>query len=311
MIEPTKFGFNDIASESNSFQNRPEEENAVIQKKALSEFQGAVKKLRDASVQVSVFKDELNSTTPDSIFPNNWISTHRSGHMILYPMAISNRRAERKASIIASLNENRDYSVSDLSSFENGENPIFLEGTGSLIFDHQNKVVYAAISPRTNESLVNQVASILGYESICFKSYGKSGELIYHTNVMMCVGEDFIIIGDRTIDDEDRNQVIRKIIDSGKHVITLSNDQVYNHFAGNMLQIKNTKGEKLLVMSQTAYDSLSPDQKSRLEQHNDQLITLEISTIEYVGGGSARCMLAEIFPVDQSIRSPKTQTSSI
>lgn len=298
MIEPTIFGFNEIASESNSFQNKPEESNSETQEKALYEFQKAVSKLREAGVEVSVFKDEPDSSTPDSIFPNNWISTHRNGQMILYPMAVSNRRAERKASIIAELNKNRTYSVTDLSSYENLESPIFLEGTGSLIFDHQNKVVYAAISPRTDKSLVEKVGAILGHDCVCFKSYGKSGELIYHTNVMMCIGEDFVVIGDQTIDDNDRAQVMQKIIDSGKQVITLTNDQVYNHFAGNMLQIASRSGERLLVMSQTAYKSLREDQKSRLEKLNDQLIALEIPTIEYVGGGSARCMLAEIFPVD-------------
>lgn len=294
MIEPTAFRFNEVAAESNSFQNQPNGEISV-QENALREFQGAVEQLREAGVTVSVFKDE-NTDTPDSIFPNNWISTHSSGEMILYPMAVSNRRAERSEKIISHFQNLYDYQIIDLSHFENEQPPAYLEGTGSLIFDHQSKIVYAATSPRTNSNLVEKVAEILGYKSICFKAYGKSGELIYHTNVMMCIEDSFVVIGEDTIDDNDRERVMNQLSKSGKEIVKITNNQVYNHFAGNMLQISNSKAERILVMSETALNSLNSEQLKTLETLNNKIIAFHIPTIEHVGGGSARCMLAEIYP---------------
>ena len=295
MIEPTAFGFNEIAAESNSFQNRPDA-GVSVQDLALEEFQNAVEMLRSAGVNVTVFRDEPNSETPDSIFPNNWISMHATGEMILYPMGVSNRRAERKEHIISHFRNAFGYELIDLSETENANPPKYLEGTGSLIFDHELKTVYTAISPRTDQDLVEKVADILGYTSVCFHAYGKSGELIYHTNVMMCVGDNYIVIGDQTIDENDRAEVLMHLNKSGKEIIQLTNDQVYNHFAGNMLQIANSSGETILVMSETAFNSLNSEQRQRLEALNDKIIAFKIPTIEYVGGGSARCMLAEIYP---------------
>lgn len=297
MVEPAQFGFNEVAAASNSFQNIPEGSSSETMVKALEEFQTAVKQLETAGVDVMVFKDSPEPVTPDAIFPNNWISTHADGNLLLYPMAVSNRRAERRSDIVEKLRQRFSYRVTDLSDFENASPSQYLEGTGSLIFDHEANIVYAAISPRTDEALVEHVAQLLGYTPICFTSYGKSGELIYHTNVMMCVGTTFVIVGDQTIAAEDRDRVLGTIRQSGKELVLLSNEQIYNHFAGNMLQISNASGERILVMSTTARKALRPDQLSALEQHNDHLIAFEIPTIEYVGGGSARCMLAEIYPV--------------
>ena len=164
-----------------------------------------------------------------------------------------------------------------------------------MIFDHSRSCVYAALSPRTHETLLNEVAAKLDFEPIAFKAYGKSGELIYHTNVMMCIGRTFIAIGLDTIDKEDLPHVHEALRNSRKDIIPLTNDQVYNHFAGNMLQIENQKGESILVLSKTAHDSLTEEQRSRFRMHNKYILPVAIPTIERIGGGSARCMLAEVF----------------
>ncbi len=292
MVEPTRFGFNEEASATNSFQNRPDENAATIQEKALEEFREFVEKLGEKKINVIVYRDLEDSQTPDSIFPNNWFSTHRSGHLHLYPMAVSNRRKERRPDIIASLIaegfELRDYTPYEASS-------AFLEGTGSMIFDHDNHLIYAALSPRTNEDILEEVAMDLGYAPITFHSMGRNGELIYHTNVMMCVGQQFVAIGLDTIQHSDRRKVVDTIRSSGKEIIELSNDQVYNHFAGNMLQLQNMENERILVLSETAYQSLTEDQLEAFGRHNDAILPVSIPTIEHIGGGSARCMLAEIF----------------
>ncbi len=292
MIRPTNFGYNDEAAESNSFQNKPEIDSSEVQTNALKEFDAFKAKLEALHVNVIDFAD-TNTDTPDSIFPNNWFSTHQSNELILYPMAVANRRAERRDDIIADLVRRNNYKLVDFSDEE--ANGRFLEGTGSLIFDHEHKTVYAAISPRTSPELVEKIANELNYKAITFEALGMDGELIYHTNVMLCIGDDYAIIGADTIIQQDRERVLRSLRESGKELITFSNDQIYNSFAGNMLQIKNTNNESILVMSQKAFNSLNDDQRRKLEKLNDFILPASIPTIESVGGGSVRCMLAEIF----------------
>lgn len=299
MIAPTNFGFNEEAFITNKFQQRPNEnEISNIQEMVLGEFNVFVQKLEAKGINVHVYSDLINSKTPDSIFPNNWISTHQSGELITYPMGVPNRQEERRDDIVAELINEFGYRKIDFSNHEKLSAPAFLEGTGSMIFDHQNKTVYAAISPRTDEIVFNEVANELGYKAIAFISYGKTGELIYHTNVMMCIGDKYIILGEDTIDKKHQEQVLSAVKSSGKEIIKLSNNQVYNHFAGNMLQLENGNGETILVMSQTAYDSLKPSQLERLNELNDHIIWASIPTIERIGGGSARCMLAELFLIE-------------
>jgi len=294
MVEPTRFGFNEEAFETNSFQNRPDiTEHKEIQESALTEFNAFVEQLKNYGVNVLLFRDRVDSTTPDSIFPNNWFSTHASGDLITYPMAVSNRRKERRTDIMEKLIKRNGYFCTDFSHHE--WSSVYLEGTGSMIFDHARSCVYAALSPRTHETILNEVAEKLNYEPIVFKAYGKTGELIYHTNVMMCIGRSFIAIGLDTIDKEDLPHVNEALRNSRKDIIPLSNDQVYNHFAGNMLQVENQKGESILVLSETAHASLSEDQLSRFRMHNKYILPVSIPTIERIGGGSARCMLAEVF----------------
>ena len=269
--------------------------NDELQNKAKSEFDAFVQELKDLQVDVLIYEDIPDSTTPDSIFPNNWFSTHVTGELFLYPMAVKNRRAERREHIIQDLVDSYGYSTTDLSHFETTEPPLFLEGTGSLILDQRNKVAYAALSPRTSQVVLDEFAQHLGYEVVSFEAYGKTGELIYHTNVMMAIGDNYVIVGLDTIAEQDRARVETKLRASGKELITLSNDQVYNTFAGNMLQIRNTKDETILVLSQKALDALSEEQRDDLTRLNDHLLAIEIPTIEKVGGGSVRCMLAAIY----------------
>jgi len=296
MIRPTNFGFNEEAYLSNSFQNKPtEKEEALVQISALKEFDEYVDKLRKLDVDVIVFDDFDNSISPDSIFPNNWISMHENGTLFLHSMLVQNRRKERRVDIVDYFQRSFGHTPIDLSYSEQNDKPTFLEGTGSMIFDHQSKKVYAAISPRTNETLTIDFASKIGYESIVFEAYGGKGEAIYHTNVMLCIGEEFAVIGLETIRQDQRVMVKQTLQNDGKTIIELTNDQVYNHFAGNMLQIKNKNGERIIVMSQNALDSLNSEQIDRLNKFNQHILAVSIPVIEQIGGGSARCMLAEIF----------------
>lgn len=296
MIRPSNFGFNNETFLSNSFQNKPDENEAVlIQNKALLEFDGFVDKLRSLDVEIIVFDDFPNSQSPDSIFPNNWISTHSSGKLFTFPMMVENRRKERRDDIVDHLINLNYYNHVDFSFSEKYNEPEILEGTGSMIFDHLSKKIYAAISPRTNLTLLKKFADEIGYSIVSFTAYGKQNELIYHTNVMLTIGEGFAVIGSDTIDKNEVDLVKKSLINDKKELIELTNDQVYNHFAGNMLQIINRKGEKIIVMSESAFESLDEFQKTQLNKYNDHILHVEIPTIERIGGGSARCMLAEIF----------------
>ena len=223
MIRPTNFGFNEEAFLSNSFQNKPlKEEEEFIQSLALDEFNTYVDQLKKLNVNVLVFDDLPKSISPDSIFPNNWISLHENGSLYQHSMLVENRRKERRADIVAFFEAEYGFHSIDLSNSEQGVNPAFLEGTGSMIFDHQAKKVYAAISPRTDAKLVTEFAYKLGYESIQFEAYGGKGEAIYHTNVMLCIGEDYAVVGLDTIKDSQRESVKNSLINDGKEIIELS-----------------------------------------------------------------------------------------
>lgn len=296
MIEPIQFGFNQEAFETNSFQHKPSDNEAsTIQDQALFEFNRFVERLRLLHVNVITYSDTLDSFTPDSIFPNNWISTHQSGDLLTYPMAVPNRRNERRKDIVQQLSQKYGFKHTDFSEWENETPPRFLEGTGAMIFDRTNKICYAALSPRTHLSALNEFCKLLEYDLISFEAFGKNGEAIYHTNVMLSVGETFICVGHDTISEKDRNRVISVFESTGKELISFTNEQVYDHFAGNMLQLKNTKGETILVMSERIFQHLTPFQKQQLEHHNDHLLPIDIRTVERIGGGSVRCMLAELF----------------
>ncbi|AYO58422.1 amidinotransferase [Chryseobacterium sp. 6424] len=295
MIEPVAFGYNAQTAANNYFQI--EQRGRDIQEKALQEFQGFVTKLQQKGIQVITVKDTLHPHTPDSIFPNNWVSFHRDGNVVLYPMFAPNRRVERRSDILDTLQSHgfRINKVDDWSSHEKNEK--FLEGTGSMIFDHDHKIAYGSVSLRLDEHLFKKFCEAYHFRPVIFHSFqNANGERlpIYHTNVMMCVADRFVVICLDCIDNElEREKVQETIKSTGKEIIEISEDQL-QQFAGNMLQVKNTTGEKFLIMSQTAYQSLKPTQVQAIEKHCE-IISADLHTIETNGGGSARCMLAEVF----------------
>ena len=294
MIEPAAFGFNAETAQNNYFQVNSE--NAETQNRALQEFNNFVEKLRSKGINVITVKDTLEPHTPDSIFPNNWISMHQDGTVVLYPMCAVNRRCERRNDILEILK--RNFSVKEIVDLSAPENDgKFLEGTGSMIFDHDNKLAYGSVSLRLDEQLFREFCEKFGFEPVVFHSYQTANNErlpIYHTNVMMCVADQFVVICLDCIDDEtERVNVVSAIVNSGKEIIEISESQM-QRFAGNMLQLQNPEGKKFLVMSLSAYQSLTPEQISNIEKYSE-IIYSDLETIETNGGGSARCMLAEVF----------------
>lgn len=295
MIEPIAFGYNAETAENNYFQ--VEQKEADIQSKALAEFKVFVEKLKNKGINVITIKDTIDPHTPDSIFPNNWVSFHRDGKVVLYPMFASNRRVERREDIIETIKQ-KGFEVSELDDWSLPETQgHFLEGTGSMIFDHDNKIAYGSVSLRLDENLFKEFCAKYGFKPVVFHSFQTVGNErlpIYHTNVMMCVADRFVVICLNCIDDEiERNKVEETIKNSGKEIIEISEKQM-QQFAGNMLQVQNTDGKKFLIMSQTAYQSLEQNQIENIEKYCE-FIYSDLNTIEVNGGGSARCMLAEIF----------------
>ena len=290
MIRPVGFMFNTETAVNNAFQST---QDVNAQELALEEFDSFVNLLRQHRINVTVIDDTPEPHTPDSIFPNNWISFHSDGSIVLYPMYAANRRLERKLHVIEKLKEqfkvNRQI---DLSSYETTNS--FLEGTGSMVLDRDSKIAYACISQRTDIEVLNDFCSQLGFMPISFTAIDTNGFPIYHTNVMMCVADRYVVICIEAIADEkERNDVIASIAKSGKEIISISLDQM-NHFAGNMLQVKNNAGEKFLIMSFQAHQSLTEKQIIQLTSYNS-ILQSSLNTIERNGGGSARCMMAEVF----------------
>lgn len=294
MIRPANFGYNDQTAVNNSFQSTPETKTAEeIRNAATSEFDNMVEKLRIHGVNVKVIEDSETPVKPDAIFPNNWISFHNKNTLITYPMFAENRRIERRQDIITEFEEELGYTVRYKFEFYEDEK-LYLEGTGSMILDRENKIVYACISQRTDINILDKFCVLMGYQKQIFHSYDKQDELIYHTNVMMCVGKDFVVICLESIHSEDEEkELIDRFESTGKEIIEISLDQV-NQFAGNMLQLMTNDMSDLLVMSQSAYQSLEAWQIDKIRNHT-QILALEIPTIEKYGGGSVRCMMAEIF----------------
>lgn len=295
MIEPVDFAFNPQTAKNNYFQT--DDESALTQDKALLEFKNYVQTLRDHGVRVITVKDTEVPHTPDSVFPNNWISFSQTGKVYLYPMYAPNRRDERRFDVIEIIKQ-AGYEINEIVdlSFHEKED-IFLEGTGSMIFDHTAAKAYGSISQRLDESLFKSFCERIEYEPVVFHSYQDTpmGRMpIYHTNVMMCIGDHFAVICLDAIDDTDeRKMVAESLMSSGKEIIEITEEQV-TKFAGNMLQVSGTDGQTILVMSTTAYHALTDAQIARIESYT-KIVHTDIATIETNGGGSARCMLAEVF----------------
>ncbi|WP_084017337.1 citrulline utilization hydrolase CtlX [Moheibacter sediminis] len=298
MVEPVDFRFNAETAVNNYFQNETDESSESIQQKALNEFQAMVSKLREHGVNVITIKDTLEPHTPDSIFPNNWISFHENATIALYPMFAQNRRDERREDDVLDLLGEKGFDTEEVMDYTSAEeDEIYLEGTGSIILDRENGIAYAAISPRTDEELFLEFCEDFEYTPVIFEANQTvDGERmqIYHTNVMMCVADEYAVICLDTIDDKsEKKNVVASLKESGKEIISITEEQM-NQFAGNMLQVGGMGSSKYLVMSQTAYNSLTPEQVEQIEKFN-KIISVDINTIETLGGGSARCMMAEVF----------------
>ncbi|MEK6492836.1 citrulline utilization hydrolase CtlX [Myroides odoratimimus] len=298
MIRPVAFRMNEQTAVNNYYQKvldntTPETVNA----KAQQEFDAFVEKLRAVGVDVIVVEDTVDPDTPDSIFPNNWISFHESGEVVLYPMFAENRRLERREDILDLL-EDKGFEITDIWDYTSAEeDELFLEGTGSLLLDRTNEKTYCALSPRADEGLVIEFCEEFENDPVIFEAFQTvDGERkhIYHTNVMMCLAETFAVICADCIDDkQEKKSVLNSLKSSGKEVITITEEQV-NNFAGNMLQVRGKDDQRYLVMSTQAYNSLDANQIKAIEKHCP-ILHSSLDTIEACGGGSARCMMAEVF----------------
>jgi hypothetical protein len=298
MIRPVQFRMNEQTAVNNYYQKVLEHTlPETVNTKAVAEFDTMVKTLKNAGIQVIVVEDSKEFDTPDSIFPNNWISFHKNGTIGLYPMFAKNRRLERKASIIEAV-EAEGFKIETVVDYTAAEDDgYYLEGTGSILLDRENQKAYCALSERADEELFIEFCEDFEYTPVVFSAYqtvNNKRELIYHTNVMMCLGTTFAVVCLASIDDKkERKNLLKHLHEDGKKVIEISEEQV-NNFAGNMLQLKGTNDQSYLVMSQSALESLRPAQVQLLEVHAT-IISSKLDTIEACGGGSARCMMAEVF----------------
>ncbi|MFV8327821.1 citrulline utilization hydrolase CtlX [Flavobacterium sp. ZS1P14] len=298
MIRPVAFRMNEQTAVNNYYQKvldglLP----ATVNAKAQQEFDAFVEKLRAVGVDVTVVDDTASPDTPDSIFPNNWVSFHEEGDVALYPMFAENRRYERREDILDIL-EDKGFVINNIMDYTSAEEDgFFLEGTGSLVLDRANSKAYCALSPRADEELFIEFCEDFDYAPVIFEAFqtvGSERKLIYHTNVMMCVGETFAVICSDCIDDKkERKMVLENLKENGKEVILITEAQM-NNFAGNMLEVQGSDGKRYLVMSAAAHQSLTPKQLEQLEKHAE-ILSSSLDTIEACGGGSARCMMAEIF----------------
>lgn len=297
MIRPSAFRANEQTSVNNYFQKTVGVKSESIIKQAQSEFDGFHAKILAAGVNVLKYEDNLGRDTPDSLFPNNWISFHSDGKVFMYPMFAENRRLERRPDIVDDLIQKKFLVDSVLNYATYEEKEMFLEGTGSIIFDHKSRKMYCAISIRSNQELAQLYAKENNWTLISFHAFqtvdGKR-KPIYHTNVMMCVGETFVVVCLNCIDDHgERSRVLTELKDCSREIIEITEDQVHK-FAGNMLNVRNQHGKSIIVMSKTAFECLTHNQVETLKRHGD-ILHSDLKTIETCGGGSARCMLAEVF----------------
>jgi len=300
MIRPAGFESNPLTAASNRFQGKSPLAPDVQHATALREFDGLVDNLRNAGIEVIVIDDTPEPHTPDAIFPNNWISMHADGRVVIYPMEAENRRTERRDDVIDYLVSDGGRLVSEVIDLSDHEaNGHFLEGTGSMVLDRANRIAYACVATRTHLDPLGDFAQRMGYDVVAFDAVDSNGVQIYHTNVLMNVGEKLAVICDEAIPRADqREAVLARLRETGHEVVHLSYEQL-GAFAGNMLELRNDNGERVIAMSQTAYNSLNEEQRATLAA-NGRVVSAAIDTIESSAGGSVRCMLAEVhLPADQ------------
>ncbi|WP_159650875.1 arginine deiminase-related protein [Vibrio atypicus] len=295
MVPPKEFAFNAETAKDNEFQHQVKESNEEIRRNAMQEFGTMVDELRQAGVQVVVFDYPLGEVeTPDAVFPNNWFSTTLAGELYTFPMACNNRQQEVKPDALRETLEFAGRQVKSLDSLTSYlDIDAHLESTGVMVMDHPNRTIYAALSQRCDREVLEDYAERIGYERVVsFQTALPSGKPIYHTNVMMAIGENFCVICDEVIPEFERRFVIKSLA-KDKQVISISLEQM-NQFCGNILQLETVNGEKVIAMSQSAYDAFSPAQRVQLSSHG-RLLPFNVQTIENIGGGSVRCMLGEVF----------------
>lgn len=293
MIRPAAFGYNNETAANNFFQHNPGLSRELLHKKALAEFDAMVKKLETEEVELLLVEDSPEPPKPDAIFPNNWLSTSAAGQVFIYPMFAPSRRAEKRDDIIQLLA--RDFTVTDVQDWSEYEaEGRFLEGTGSMVVDHDNRMIYAAISERTNLSVLEKFARANDFQAIVFLATDKNNRPVYHTNVVMSLGEKFAVICEDAIEEEWERIAVTQLLESTGHTLIPITREQMHCFAGNMLEIKNRKGESLIILSTTALDALRPEQQQVLRQFG-KLVPVSVPVIEQVEGGSVRCMIAEIF----------------
>lgn len=291
MVRPARFAYNEQTAMNNYFQNKASISN--LNEMALQEFDNFVEILQRNKIEVIVVQDTIDPHTPDSIFPNNWFSTHSTGELVLYPMFAENRRLERKSQFLKIIAEHYSaHKVIDLSEWENKNR--FLEGTGSLILDHNNRIVYACRSERTDDIVFEEFYTKMNFEPQLFNAYDENQKIIYHTNVMMSIGKSIAVIcAESIVDEKRRENIVNSLKKSKKEVIEISFEQMRS-FCANILEVRNSENENYLIMSETAKNAFTDSQKEILERHCT-IISSSLDTIEQTGGGSARCMIAEIF----------------
>ncbi len=295
MVRPAAFCWNAETSDSNHFQLRAAPSDAGLAAAAVNEFDAMVAALRAAGVTVHVFEDRPEPCCPDAVFPNNWVSFHDDGTVVLYPMLAPTRRRERRPELLQELVQRGDYSVSRLLDLTHHElEHRYLEGTGSVVLDHVARIAYACPSPRTHGPVVQEFASELGFEPCVFAARGRDGTAIYHTNVLLAIGERFAVVCLESIVADDRSRVLRKL-EAGGHTVVDIGFEALEAFAGNMLELRAVDGAGVLVMSAQARAVLAPGQYEALAACVDRVVVAPVDRIEQAGGGSVRCMLAEVF----------------
>jgi len=293
MVRPAHFGFNPETAKNNAFQvNDTSLSVEAIKNKAIAEFDAFVSKLRAVGVNVIVKQDSTEPVKTDAVFPNNWVSFHEEGYVITYPMYSAVRRLERRDELIEAISEDFQIDYRVLMEAAEEDN-VYLEGTGSIVLDRANKIAYACLSVRTNEQLLDDFCKETGFTKVAFDALDRDGTPIYHTNVMMAMGDAFVVICMESILEAQRPSVLDAFETTNKEVIDIGFDQMYG-FAGNMLQVSNESGDTFMVMSQQAFESLEAQHIAQIEKYTT-ILHSDIKTIETYGGGSARCMMAEVF----------------
>jgi len=294
MMRPVAFCYNPQTAVDNVFQIKPEAKDEEIQAAALKEFDNYVEILRSKGIEVIVFEDTKEPHTPDSIFPNDWVSYHEDGTYAIYPMFAENRRLERREDIMEELKSKYNFKITRKVDFTAEEQKgLYLEGAGVLVFDYPNKIVYCSISQRAQKVLIEKAAAELGYKAVTFRAVDHKGTDLYHTTVVMALGEKYAVICEDSVIDPKEKEVLWKTLEeTGHEIISITFDQMYA-YAGNALEVVNQKGEKFLSMSRRAHDSLTPEQRQRIGKYAE-VLSVPLEVIEDNGGGSARCMLGDM-----------------